>query len=88
MIRSIVKICNLIDEQKIIPNEWEKMTIQTLHKKGDKRQMKNKRGIFLTNILSKVYEKIIKQRNQEEFVKGVSQWQNGGMKHRSTIDNI
>ena len=82
------KIFNQVDKQKLIPEEWEKMEIKTVHKKGDKTLMSNKRGLFLTNNISKVYERVLKQRNDENFRTGLTEWQTGGVKNRSPIDNV
>ena len=35
--------------------------------------MKNKRGLFLTNVVSIAYERILKERNEEELKKGISE---------------
>ena len=85
---SVEKICNEIDTQKKVPAEWERMEILATHKKGDKELMPNKRGLFLTNNVSKVYERIVKARNDEDFRKGITQWNSGGIKDRSTMDCI
>ena len=37
----------------------ETMRIKSIHKKGSKPLMENKIGIFLTNILSKLYENVL-----------------------------
>ena len=50
-------------------------------------EMSNKRGLFITSNISKVYEKIIKKRNDEKFREGITPWQNG-IKNRSSTDNI
>ena len=42
-----------------IPNKLKTMRIKSIHKKGSKLLMDNKIGIFLTNILSKVYENVL-----------------------------
>ena len=62
------------------------MKIKCIHKKGSKKKMKNKRGLFITNIVSKVYERIIKQRNKGCMK--LSPLQTGGVKDRATIDNL
>ena len=62
------------------------MRIKSVHKKGSKMLMKNKRGLFITNIVSKVLERVLKERNRENFTKGLSPNQTGG--RRSTIDNL
>ena len=59
MIKSLVKISNQVDKQKTIPLEWQRMAIKTVHKKGDSQLMSNKRGLFFTNNVSKVYERIV-----------------------------
>ena len=88
MIKSIVNISNQVDKQRQIPDEWEQMQIRSIHKKGNKMEMSNKRGLFLTNNISKVYERIVKQRNDIKFRDGITAWQNGGIKNRSPTDNI
>ena len=64
------------------------MEIVPGHKKGDKTLMENKRGLFLTNNVSKVYERVIKSRNKENFLNGITMWQTGGVNDRSTVDNV
>ena len=50
--------------------------------------MENKRGLFLTNIISKVYERVVKQRNEESMKENRSPWQTGGEKKRSGTDDL
>lgn len=49
--------------------------------------MDNKRGLFLTEVVSKLYEKILKNRNAEKINGYLSDFQSGGVKKRSTGDN-
>ncbi len=88
MLQSLQKIVEKVDEQRVIPDEWQEMQIKVTHKKGDKTLMSNKRGLFLTNNVSKVYERIVKERNAEEYRAGISEWANGGLKNRAGIDNV
>ena len=88
MIKSVTNIVNEVDSQMLIPFEWQQMEIKSIHKKGSKMDLNNKRGLFLTSNLSKVYEKLVKKRNQELFEAGISPWQTGGVRGRSTTDNI
>ena len=74
MNESLKRIVNKVDEQRIIPDEWQNMQIKAIHKKGDKMIMGNKRGLFLTNNVSKVYERIVKDRNSSSFRAGISEW--------------
>ena len=87
MVASLEMIFNLMDKVMMTPEEWSRMMIRAIDKKGPKLQMKNKRGLFLTNIISKVYEKVVKNRNEEESRKNRSPWQMGGVKKRSPTDN-
>ena len=64
------------------------MMIKTLDKKGSKLLMDNKRGLFLTAVLSKTYERVIKNRNAESVEEKSSVWQMGGTKKRSPVDNL
>ena len=88
MMTSIKKIINKVDEEREIPEAWQEMDIKVTHKKGDKTLMSNKRGLFLTNNISKIYERVIKERNSESYRAGISEWANGGLKRRAGIDNI
>jgi hypothetical protein len=85
---SIKKIINEVDRQNLIPDQWESIEIKSIHKKGEKKQMSNKRGLFLTNNISKVYERVVKNRNSEEFRNGISEWSTGGITNRSSVDNV
>ena len=49
--------------------------------------MNNKRGLFITEIVSKVYERVIKNRNNETILNYMSNLQTGGVKGRATVDN-
>ena len=85
MIESIMKVVKIVDRTYETPEEWNKMKIKCIHKKGPKKKMENKRGLFITNIVSKVYERIIKERNKSCLK--LSPLQTGGVEERSTIDN-
>ena len=67
MIDSLKKIINNVDQQKKVPEDWQEMEIKAIHKKGVKSEMQNKRGLFLTNNVSKVYERVVKNRNDENL---------------------
>ena len=86
MIKSLQNIVNQVDEQMVIPNKWQEMQIKVTHKRGDKTEMGNKRGLFLTNNVSKVYERVVKERNEKDFTEGITPWNAGGIKNRSAVD--
>ena len=84
MVISIKKMCNEIITKEELPIDWEEMIINSIHKKGSIFDMNNKRGLFLTNILSKVFEKVLSKKIGDiEY----DELQNGGRKGRSPVDN-
>ena len=48
--------------------------------------VKNKRGLFLTNVLSKVFERVLDLLTNETVC--MSEYQCGGQKERGTVDNM
>ena len=65
------------------------MKINSIYKKkGERTSMKNRRGIFLNNIISKLFEKVIALRNEKVVQNKISQFQCGGIKNRGTVDHL
>ncbi len=83
MVKSVTKMTNLILKDLIVPDQWNRMMIYSIHKKGDMKKLTNKRGLFLTNIVSKAFEKILDFKVEFEYDPG----QNGGKKRRGVIDD-
>ena len=46
-------------ENQCLPKEWKKSNIGTVHKKNDKKLIKNYRPVSLLPVCSKIFEKII-----------------------------
>ena len=57
------------------------------NRKNRKELSKSQRGLFLVNIVSKVYEKVKKTQNETKHNK-MSEMQTAGKKQRSIMDNI
>ena len=87
MIKSLVKIFRIVDRRLKGPEPWNRVSIKTLHKNGSKLRLPNKRGIFLTNVIGKVFERVVKGRNRKTFTQGLSPNQTGGQPERGTIDH-
>ena len=88
MKESVKKALNEIGKGKIV-EEWKEVQIQSIYKnKGKKDEMKNQRGIFITSNMSKLFEKVIKERNREKLEKKITRFQNGAMKGRGARDNL
>lgn len=63
------------------------MEILPLHKKGSKLKLENKRGIFIINNISKVFEKVRMEITREKINLKISRFQCGGLERRSTPAN-
>ena len=85
MVNSITYIFREISVTQQIPNQWKTMGIKSIHKKGSKLLMDNKRGLFLTNILAN-YMKILDLRTIGNVK--INEHQCGGQKRCGTIDNM
>ena len=88
MLECLLALVNKMEEKREVPKDWNQVKIKTIPKKGSVLETDNKRGLFITDILSKMYEKIEKNRNQEKIVEYVSDLQTGGTKERAAVDNF
>ena len=89
IITSLQIIMNEIDQQQQTPKEWDELIIKSIYKnKGKRNDMENRRGLFITSVISKLYERIKLTRNNESINNGISKYQCGGSKGKSTIDHI
>ena len=89
VINSIAILFKKIDKQSKIPDEWEEIIIKSIYKnKGEKSDMENRRGLFMTSVISKLYEKVKFDRNSTKINEGTNKYQCGGVKGKSTIDHI
>ena len=74
---------NSIDEEKTIPDEWKDLIIISISKgSGINYDVGNRRGLFITNIASKIYERIKLNRKNDDLNKEISKFQCGGKKGR------
>ena len=85
---SIKMMIRTMTETKEIADEWNKMSIHPKDKNAGWLVMSNKRGLFLTNIISKCVEKILFKRNENTLIKHLSPYSNGGIKERGIQDNL
>ena len=88
LIDAITNILNQIKNCLEIPESWIQVIIIALYKnKGARKLLKNHRGIFLTAILAKVMERLIKTRSKNEL-NNINPCQYGGKADRSPADCI
>ena len=65
--KSLKYIFNMIEKERTLPEDWKKVIIKAISKPGPLLEMDYKRGLFLTDVISKLYEKILKNRNKEQI---------------------
>ena len=75
MDKSILKLFNRIECERTLPRDWNEVIVKVLNKPGSVLEMDNKRGIFLTSVLSKLYEKVMKRRNNDQVSQYLSSYQ-------------
>eukprot|EP00111_Clytia_hemisphaerica_P015501 TCONS_00045769-protein len=86
---SLLNILNEILKEGTIPEKWKKMRIKSIYKnKGSRNEMKNQRGIFITNVVSKIFERVLLNRNRELIESSMSPFQCGGRKKRGIADHL
>ena len=88
MDRSLLYLFNRMERERFTPKQWREVTIKAIAKQGSILEMDNKRGLFLTEVVSKLYEKVLKNRSNQKINDYVSDYQNGGVKGRSSADNL
>ena len=82
----VLLVVNKVKNNQLIPSKWARFKIVTIYKnKGSLKKLVNQRGIFLTPVISKIFEKLIKERIDEKLQR-VSKWQAGSRRNRGPQD--
>lgn len=71
-----------------LPENWNKAVIMPLHKKGDKLECNNYRGIALIYTVYKVCARILLKRLQSITEECIGDYQCGFRKGKSTIEQM
>ena len=88
VLKSLLELFNMIKISKSIPDQWNLVRIVTIYKrKGSKKLLKYYRGIFLALVVSKIFERMIKERIEDKLQK-VNLLQAGSRKNRGGPDNV
>ena len=82
----LLNIMNQLKSADYIPLQWIQVLIATIYKnKGKKRRLINYRGIFLKQVISKIFEKLNMNRIEVNVDK-IDKFQAGARPNRSTAD--
>src|SRR3984885_7608136 len=81
-------LCNKIYYEKKCPTDWGKAIIVPIHKKKDRRECSNYRGISLLSIPGKVYTRVLQQRMRRYIEEVIAEEQAGFRTGRGTIDQL
>ena len=66
MAKSLAVLFNRIEEEGEIPKQWQLTTIKSSKKKGNQDKLSDShRGLFMMNVVSKVYERVKKTQNEK-----------------------
>ena len=84
----ICDIFNAIFDSGCFPEEWTKGIIIPLHKKGDKNDPNNYRGITLLSVFAKLFTSVLNNRINKytETFSRIGDYQYGFRKSNSTVD--
>ena len=85
---SIKTMINAVLKTKTLPEEWSIMDILPIDKSNGYLDMDLKRGLFLTNIISKCVEKILFKRREKLMMENLSPYTCGGVLKRAIQDNL
>ncbi|NSM56166.1 RNA-directed DNA polymerase [Wolbachia endosymbiont of Atemnus politus] len=84
--RRLLNFYNLIWNEGICPQDWNRALIIPIHKRGPKSDCNNYRGISLLNTGYKIYAKILNNKLRSITESKLGEEQNGFRKGRSCID--
>ena len=88
LLQALLLVLNKVKQTKVIPDEWNWVTITTIYKnRGSKKELVNYRGIFLTLIVTKIFENLLKSRMTDQLQK-VNLHQAGSRSMRGPPDNL
>lgn len=84
----IVKLIQEIWKNEDMPKSWRVALICPIHKKGDKTECGNYRGIALLNVMYKILSTCIKNKLRTYAEDRIGEYQSGFRKDRSVTDQI
>ena len=86
--REVHSLLQRVWQTEEIPDEWKTAVFISLHKKGEKTECSNYRGLSLLSVGYKIFAKIIYNRLLPIYEQCIGPYQTGFRKGMGTIDNI
>ena len=87
-IEALMSLINKIWKEGGIPEAWNRGVISPIYKKGEKKEVRNYRGVTLMDTAYKIYAGLMNERLKEEVEKRLEEGQYGFRKGRGTVDAI
>uniref|UniRef100_A0A8D8RIQ9 Craniofacial development protein 2 n=2 Tax=Cacopsylla melanoneura TaxID=428564 RepID=A0A8D8RIQ9_9HEMI len=87
-LEKLESIMKQIWETEILPEEWKTALIHPIHKKGDKSEPNNYRGISLLQVTYKILSKALQNRLEKQVDKEIGEYQGGFRRGRSCVEQI
>ena len=87
-IKEITEIIQQIWQTEQIPDDWKHALIHPLHKKGDKTDVNNYRGISLLPVTYKILSQCLLDRTQQQLEHKIGEYQAGFRPSRSCPEQI
>ena len=88
ILQPLLQVLNIIKVKREIPETWRRVLITMIYKnKGSRLNLEKYRGIFLTVIVSKVFERMLQARMKPNLDK-VSLFQGGSRTKRGAADDL
>ena len=86
-VNSLEIMFNEINNCNIGLDIWEYMIVKSIHKSKSKKETNNRRGLFMTSVVGKLFETTKSGRQKTKVERGISKFQTGGVSKRSIVDN-
>jgi len=87
-LRSEIQIINSVRNKKKLPQQWKESVVVPIHKKGDKTDCSNYRGMSLLTTTYKILSSILVSRLTPYVKEIIGDHQRGFRRNRPTADQI
>ena len=86
--QSLLMMFNRMKEEIFIPESLRTAHITMIHKKDNKLDLRNWRGIFVTSVIKTIFMKILHGQSYEKVASSMTNSQIGAKKNKSVRDHL